>query len=225
MFVLLLACCIFLAGGIVLKMPLLFGLSAVAGVLGVIETTRKIKQLSKQVVVEEQKETPVKSKRTRKFTKSDANLKSLSTKYEYNDIELVPIISDFQVMVLRFEKEILTTKNVLITDEMLDKMEMLFNNVLEHIEICYDLGQTYKTVTGDYKKKIKVDRESTLEQVKVAIKDTITSIEQLVALKQDPSKQELTSLANDINFELEVAMKTREEFRKLGISESQLTRE
>lgn len=229
MFILFIACCIFFAGGIVLKMPFLYILAAVSATLASLETIRKIKNLYKQVEVEEKQEEKrpllTKNKRIRKFTKSDNYLKSLSTKYEYNDQELVQIMSDFQVMAVRFDKEILTTQNVLITNEMLDKMEKLFNNLLEHIELCYELGQTYRTVTGDYKKKIKNDRETNLQQVKTAIKDTITNIEQLVALKQDPSKQELITLANDINFELEVAMKTREEFRKLGIPETQLTRE
>lgn len=216
---------ILLTSGFAFKSNLLFVLAPILALLAAghsIATLLNLNKAEKSAPIQE----AVKSKRISKLVRNKSQLADLLSKYEYNDAQLVPLFGEIKSLLQRYN-EILSNPKLskFITPEMLDGAENLFNTLVDQVEVAYKLGKSYQMATGESKNNLRKNRIEIIDDIRKVLDSTISNIDELVNISTRPAKEQMAKLSQNLNFELEVAMKTQKEFAEMGFDENQLTKQ
>ena len=104
---------------------------------------------------------------------------------------------------------------VIQSQEIIKQVRQLFWSATDQLEQSLKLYRLAESLTGDEKKKIQVQRENTLEEIRVSIDHMQSAVKHYQELMNKEQQSDLGSLRDELDASLRIAKRTEERMREL----------
>jgi len=149
-------------------------------------------------------------------TKRKTQLTQLKNKLQYNDAQVYDLLVQMIETHELFHRSVVQTKvSRFITPDMIEKADSLFYATAQSIEDAYNMSVEAKLAKGEIKQSLLRDRSNLITEVKAGVEKFTEQVKAFREMNASPKKEGIAKLAEELNYQMDIARQTEVEFRKL----------